>query len=325
MFNKVVVTGSLAFDHIMSMPGSFKNHIMPDQLHILNVSFIMNTFRQEFGGTGGNIAWTLGLLNTPTTLVAAAGDDFGPYRRHLEKNGFIDLSGMRAFKGAHTARGFVITDGDDNQIWGFYEGAMKESKTISLKNFLKGKEIVMIAPNNPEAMMNYVNEAVASKVPYVFDPAFNIALFTLSDLKKAVKNSHILIGNDYEITLIKRRLRLSSKGLLRNCNILITTLGSKGSRIQSKDGLIKIPAASPQNESDPTGAGDTFRAGFLAGYVRDFPLEICGKMGSLSAVYTVEKYGTQTHRFTLKQFAQRFRGNFSEELPLSTEFEKRKL
>jgi adenosine kinase len=297
------------------MPGFFKNHIMPDQLHILNVSFIMNTFRQEFGGTGGNIAWTLGLLNTPSVLVASAGDDFGAYKKHLMKNRFIDLLGIRVSRSVHTARGFVITDGDDNQIWGFYEGAMEESNKISLRNIIKGKEIVMIAPNSPKAMINYVNESVSLKVPYVFDPAFNIAHFTLSDLKRSVKNSHILIGNDYEITLIRRRLKLSSKGLLRNCNILVTTLGSKGSRIQHRDRLLRVPAAHPQNESDPTGAGDAFRAGFLAGYVRDLPLDVCGRMGSVAAVYIVEKYGTQTHSFTLTGFTRRYRRNFNGVLP----------
>ena len=314
MYKRVVVTGSLAFDHIMSMPGRFKDQIMPDKLHILNVSFIMNTFRQEFGGTGGNIAYGLSLLNTPCVLVAAVGGDFTLYKKHLANIKNIDLTGIKIFKKDKTARGFVTTDRDDNQIWGFYEGAMRNSSKILLKPYLNKDNLLMIAPNDPAAMIKYVNEAINLKVPYIFDPAFNISHFALSDLRKAVKNSDILIGNDYEITLIKRRLKLSSANLLRNCHLLVTTLGSKGSVIESKDEKIRIPSAVPQNESDPTGAGDAYRAGFLAGYVRNLSLKICGRMGALAAVYTVEKYGTQTHSFTSGQFQQRYRDNFESKI-----------
>ncbi|OFY38574.1 MAG: hypothetical protein A2Z69_00885 [Bacteroidetes bacterium RBG_13_44_24] len=315
MLKKIVVTGSLAYDHIMSMPGRFKDQIMPDKLHILNVSFIMNTFRQEYGGTGGNIAYTLGLLNTPCLLAATVGGDFGLYRKHLAKMKNIDLKGVKVFKKSKTARGFVTTDRDDNQIWGFYDGAMRNASKISLKLYIDRESLLVIAPNDPKAMMRYVREAINLKVPYVFDPAFNITHFTHSDLKKAVKYSNILIGNDYEITLVKRRLNLSSKSILKNCHLLVTTLGSEGSRIESEHKVIHVPVAKPENQSDPTGAGDAFRAGFMAGYVRDLPLRTCGKMGALTAVYTVEKYGTQTHKFTLSQFYQRYKENFNNELP----------
>lgn len=314
MYKRVVVTGSLAYDHIMSMPGRFRDQIMPDKLHILNVSFIMNTFRQEFGGTGGNVAYSLGLLNTPCVLVGAVGGDFALYKKHLAKNGELDLSGIKAFKNKKTARGFVTTDRDDNQIWGFYGGAMSRSAGIPLKPYLDKVSLLMVAPNDPKAMMKYVNEAINAKISYVFDPAFNIAHFALPDLKKAVENSKILIGNDYENTLMMRRLNLSKKSLLKKCHWMITTLGSKGSRIESKDRVISIPPAKPMNESDPTGAGDAYRAGFLAGYVRDLPLPVCGRMGALSAVYTVEKYGTQTHKFTLSEFKKRYKDNFGGEL-----------
>ena len=312
MFKKVIVTGSLAYDHIMTMPGYFRDHIMSEKLHILNISFIMNTFRQEFGGTGGNIAWTLGFLKTPTTLVAAAGDDFGSYEKHLNKRS-IDLSGVKVFKNVHTARGFVTTDGDDNQIWGFYEGAMKNSRTLSLKKLLKEDVIVMIAPNDPQAMIKYVNEAIGSAKPYVFDPAFNIPHFETKDLKKAIKKSEILIGNDYEIELIQEKLRLTKKEVFKLARIVVTTLGAKGSRIETSASSFEIPSAKPKNETDPTGAGDAYRAGFLAGYVRGLKLDVCGKMGAVAAVYTVEKYGTQTHRFTTRDFISRYKQNYGDE------------
>ena len=312
MFKKVVVTGSLAFDHIMSMPGRFQDHIMPDKIHILNVSFIMNTFRQEFGGTAGNIAWSLGLLETPVNILASAGKDFKPYKKHLSQIKSLNLSGIKIFKKLLTARGFVVTDRNDNQIWGFYEGAMKMSDTFSLKKFLKEKAILMIAPNDPEAMIKYANESIKYNVPYIFDPAFNIPHIEAKDLKYAINNSEILIGNDYEIELVKTKLRLTKKELLKLAKIVITTLGSKGSKIETHFSTFAIPPAKPKNESDPTGAGDAYRAGFLAGYFRGLPLDICGKMGSLASVYTVEKYGTQTHKFTIREFAIRYKNSFDE-------------
>jgi len=311
MFKRVVVTGSLAFDNIMSMPGRFKDHILPEKIHILNISFIMNTFRQEHGGTGGNISWNLGLLGTPNILVAAAGNDFSQYQKHFSKLSLVDTSHVKVYKNLLTARGFVTTDKDNNQIWGFYEGAMKMSKFLSVKKYLSKDVVLMIAPNDPLAMIRYVEEAINKNTPYIFDPAFNIPHFDNKVLKKAVKNSKILIGNDYEIELIKSKLEWSSKDLIKNTEILITTLGPKGARIENKGKVYNIPSAKPNNESDPTGAGDAFRAGFLAGFVRGFPLQICGRMGALTAIYTVEKYGTQTHTFTKTQFINRYKKNYA--------------
>lgn len=317
-YNKIVVTGSLAYDHIMSMPGRFSDHILPDKLHILNVSFIMKTFRQEFGGTGGNIAYTLSLLQIPTFLVATAGKDFVLYQEHLSKTKYIDLSAVKIIRNENTARGFVITDRDDNQIWGFYDGAMRYSSEMNLTQYLNKDTLLVIAPNDPKAVMGYVNQAISSDTSYIFDPAFNIPHFGIRDLMKAISNSTILIGNDYEITLIKRKLKLSSTQLLDKCHIVVTTLGSKGSLIHTKEQKTVVPSAKPKNESDPTGAGDAYRAGFLAGYIRNLPLGVCGRMGALAAVYTVEKYGTQTHNFTLKAFQERYRKNFGGQPPYFT-------
>lgn len=299
------------------MPGRFSEHIMPDKLHILNVSFIMKTFRQEFGGTAGNIAYTLALLRTSNILLAAGGDDFTDYRKHLSKLKNIDITGIKFFRGEKTARGFVITDRDDNQIWGFYDGAMRFSSKLNFKKYLGRDSLLVIAPNDPKAVMQYVNEAISAKISYMFDPAFNIPHFSAGDLRKAIYSSAILIGNDYEITLIKKKLGLSEKQLLNNCHIVVTTLGSRGSVIRTYKQKIIIPPAKPKNETDPTGAGDAYRAGFLAGYIRDFPLEVCGRMGAISAVYTVEKYGTQTHKFTIKEFERRFKYNFKMDLLLT--------
>jgi adenosine kinase len=305
----IIVTGSLAFDNIMSMPGRFSDHIMPDKLHILNVSFIMKTFRQEFGGTAGNIAYSLALLHTPSVLLAGVGNDFTEYDRHISKYPLIKKA-YKVFKNEKTAQGFAITDRDDNQIWGFYDGAMRYSSRLKLAPYFIKNVLIMMAPNNPVAMEKYVDQAISAKCEFVYDPAFNIPHFSLNSLKKAVFNSTILIGNDYEITLIKRRLKLSSLDFLKKCRIVITTKGSKGSSIQTTVRTINIPAANPKSEADPTGAGDAYRSGFLAGFVRNFPLEVCGKMGAVASVYTVEKYGTQTHSFTPNQFKKRYVDNF---------------
>lgn len=316
MVSPIIVAGSIAFDHIMSMPGRFSDHIMPDQLHILNVSFIMKTFRQEFGGTGGNISYTLGLLRIPNTLVSVAGGDFSDYKKHLLKDKRINVN-VKIYKNEQTARGFVITDRDDNQIWGFYDGAMRLSIKVSLNKYLKKDSLVMIAPNNPVAMEKYVDEAIEHGSEFMFDPAFNIPHFRLRSLKKAVFHSTITIGNDYEITLIKKRLGLSTNQITNKCKILITTRGSSGSVIQTKKGSFKIPPAKPKNSSDPTGAGDAYRSGFLAGYIKGMPLDVCGKMGAISSVYTVEKYGTQTHKFSINDFKKRYEQNFGEEKALT--------
>jgi adenosine kinase len=310
MYQRVIVTGSLSYDHIMGMPTRFRDHIMPDKLHVLNVSFIMKRFRREFGGTGGNIAYTLSLLKTPSILVATAGSDFAPYKKHLKKQKFIDAAGIKTYKNIATAHGFVMTDQDDNQIWGFYEGAMKKAGKVDLKKYFQKGDFLVIAPNDPNAMIKYADEAILAKIPFMFDPAFNIPHFSISKLKKASVNADILIGNDYEIELIRRKLKWTKKQLSSRTNIVITTLGAKGSKIENKEKTIKIPPAKPQNTSDPTGAGDCYRAGFLAGYFKGSSLKVCGRMGSITSVYTVEKYGTQTHGFTKEEFIERYKQNF---------------
>lgn len=302
----------MAYDHIMSMPGKFRDHIMPEKIHVLNVSFIMQTFRKEFGGTAGNIAYNLALLKIPTILAAAAGSDFEPYNKHLGKLSKLTKR-IKIFKNETTATGFVITDHDDNQIWGFYQGAMKYSQKLSLSKVVKPGDFLVVAPNDPKAMMEYVRKSINSGIPYLFDPAFNIPHFTISDLKTAISNCQILIGNDYEIELICKRLSTKKEKLVNNDQILITTLGAKGSEIIYDKKTYIIPAAKAKNISDPTGAGDAYRAGFLAGYINDLPILECGRMGATAAVYTVEKYGTQTHTFSLSSFRKRYQENFGGE------------
>jgi len=315
MFKRVVTTGSLAFDHIMRMPGKFSDHILPDKIHILNVGFLVKEFNKEFGGTSINVAYTLSLLGVPSLVVASAGKDFSPYREYLDKFKKIDLSGVKIYENEICSQGFVITDSNNNQIWGYFKGAMDNNSSLKLGNYLKKTDFLVVGPNDGQAMIKFAKTALSLGVKYMFDPAFNIPHLSKEDLKSSIRSSTILIGNDYEIELIKRRLLWSQAKLLKNAAIVVTTLGPKGAIIETESEKILIPAARPLNESDPTGAGDAFRAGFLAGFVRGLPLEVCGKMGAVASVYTVEKYGTQTHHFTANEFARRFRTNYKEELP----------
>lgn len=313
----VIVTGSLGYDYIMDFPGRFADRIMPDKIHKLSLSFLVDKLSKQFGGTGANIAYTLKLLGVEPWLLACAGDDFDSYKKHLEKHG-ISTKGIAVHKGSTTSSYFVITDQDDNQIGSFFVGAMKYARDLSLASqdiVLRGKTMsynnfVVIAPTDPRAMVKYVKECRAGHLAYLYDPAFQIATFTPDELKEGIEGAAILIGNDYEIALIEGRIAVSHEELLMMTPVVITTLGAKGSVIETTKEAIHIKPAKPKNTSDPTGAGDAYRAGFLAGYLRKYDLIICGQMGSVAAVYTVEKYGTQTHTFTKKEFINRYKENY---------------
>ena len=303
--SSVVVTGSLAFDHIMNLPGKFTDYILADKIHSLNVSFLVDTLRKEFGGTGGNIAYNLALLGIKVKLVAAIGRDGDEYVEKL-KRVKIDVSKVKIFKRVLTAAGFVITDRSDNQIWNFYGGAMRRAGEISLQSIKVKPKLVIIAPNDPQAMIQYAKECRQRQWEYLFDPAFYIPALSKKELLMAAKGAGVVIGNDYEITMLKRKIgSVNTIG-----QVLITTLGEEGSLISQDGKEWRIPAAKPKKIVDPTGAGDAYRAGFVAGYVKDLPLEVCGRMGAVCAAYTVEKYGTQTHKFNQKEFRQRYAANF---------------
>lgn len=309
-YKRVVVTGSLAYDHIMSMPVRFRDYIMPDKIHMLNVSFIMDKFRKEFGGTGGNQAYSLARLGVPNLLVAAAGNDFGAYKSHQQEVPGLDTSGVVEFGDVPTAQGFVMTDRDDNQIWGFYEGAMAKAREVTLKQHFTEGDMLIVAPNDPEAMVNCVREAVEAGVDFVYDPAFNIPRIAPDQLAFAVKNCKILIGNDYEIELLRRSLKMPDDEFFDMDRIVVTTFGSEGSKIRQGNSETGVGAVKVTNVVDPTGAGDAYRSGFAAGYVKGKDLETCGQMGAVSAAYAVENYGTQSYKYTADEFNARYNEAF---------------
>lgn len=308
----IIVTGSLGYDYIMDFPGRFADRIMPEKIHALSLSFLVDTLSKQFGGTGANIAYTLKLLGVEPQVLACAGGDFDEYRTHLHAHG-ISTYGITIHKKEKTSSYFVITDQDDNQIGSFYVGAMKHASRLSIP---PGDHFVVIAPNDPKAMVRYVRECRDYELPYLYDPAFQIGMFSPDELKTGIEGAALLIGNDYEIALIEDRLGITHEELIVMVPAVITTLGAKGSIIETRKEAIHVKPAKPRNTCDPTGAGDAYRAGFLAGYRRGYDLATCGQMGSTAAAYTVETYGTQTHTFTKEEFIARYKENFGTALSL---------
>jgi adenosine kinase len=313
----VLVSGSLAFDFIMDFPGYFKDHIDPSKLHILNVSFLVESLKKLRGGTAGNIAYNLVLLKQPVSILAAAGKDFSEYEEFL-KNAEVDTSGIKVFEDEFTARGNIITDKDDNQITAFYTGAMKHSSKLSTPDI--DDTFVVIAPNDPEAMLKLVRECKDSKTPYMFDPGMQLPRLSDDQIKDGITGAEILIGNDYEMGIILKRLNLKEEDLLDYSKVIITTLGKEGALVLSKEGKVKVSPAKANEVLDPTGAGDSFRAGFLKGYLNKLGLRISAQMGSVAACFTIETYGTTTHRFSVEEFKNRYKENYGEELNLSQVF-----
>jgi adenosine kinase len=309
------IIGSLAYDYIMDFPGRFADRIMEDKIHSLSLSFLVDNLKKQFGGTGLNIAYTLKLLGIDPYVLACAGNDFTPYKSFLKKHR-ISTQYIKEYKDRASSSYFCITDMDNNQIGSFYVGAMKHAGKLSLHTVTQPVQFVMIAPTDPGAMVKTVTECRMLNVPYMYDPAFQIATFTKEQLTEGITGAKILIANDYEMTLLEEKTESSHEEIVAKVPIIITTLGAKGSIIETRHESIHIKPANVKNIVDPTGAGDAYRGGFLAGYLRGFSLDICGRMGSVAAAYTVELFGTQTHRYTKREFITRFDSNFPGDIKL---------
>jgi len=310
--NTILVSGSLVYDRIMDFPGFFKDHILPDKIHILNVSFLINGLKEGFGGTAGNIAYNLSLLGLRPKLLGIAGEDFGKYANWLKKQN-IDLSQVKTVKGELTANAYIMADKSDNQITAFYPGPVDTNYCQVAKKY-SNAIIAIVSPDAKERMLEYVKIYKANQVPYILDPGQQITCLTGSELKRAINGAKVLIGNDYEIHLTKKKTGCNIGKLRSMVEILIITKGAKGSEIYKDGKKIKIPSAKPKNDCDPTGAGDAYRAGLIKGLIEGWPLEKTGRLAGLVSVYTVEKYGTQTHGFSMSGLRKRYRENFGEEL-----------
>ncbi|MFA5183974.1 MAG: carbohydrate kinase family protein [Patescibacteria group bacterium] len=311
----VAVSGSLAYDQIMDFPGRFSDHILPEAIHNLNLSFFLNSCRQSFGGTAGNIAYNLYLLQERPAILGVAGSDFLNYQKLL-KSRRADIGRIRIVPGARTATAYIITDQGDNQIAGYYPGPLPKNYARPAALSLGPVDLAIVAPDDKDRMLAYSAVYKKGHTPYIFDPGQALIAFSAVELRQAVSGAKILIGNDYEIKLIQDKLKVSLAALTKQVEILIITQGAQGSEIYQGNEKIVVKAAKPKNTSDPTGAGDAYRAGLIKGLLKGYNLKTCGQMAALAAVYTVEKFGTQTHKFTLREFQKRYQENFKEKLVL---------
>jgi adenosine kinase len=311
----IIITGTLSYDFIMDFSGRFADRIMPDKLHCLSLSFLVDKLSKQHGGTAGNIAYSMRMLGLRPVILSPAGNDFGPYKTFLEKHN-IPTTYISVHKNVATSAYFVMTDKDDSQIGSFFTGATKYAKRLHISDVPDSGPFVVLAPTEPLAMKQYVKECTRLHMQYMYDPAFQIGNFTPAELTEGITHAQILIGNDYEIALIEQKLGISHDELISMVPIVVTTLGSKGSIIETRRDAMHIKRADAENASDPTGAGDAYRAGFVSGYLRGYDLPVCGQMGSVTAAYTVEKYGTQTHSFTQKEFIARYKKSFGKTISL---------
>ena len=310
----VVCSGSIAYDYILTFKGHFKEHILLDKTHILNLSFLVDDLQKRRGGVAGNYAHNLALLGYPAAVLATAGTDATEYRDWLVARG-IDCRGLRLLEGEISATGFTTTDLDANQLTGYYGGAMWRAAILGLDDAPPAVDAVIIGPNDPGAMKRLVRECRERSVPFVFDPAHQLPMMSGDDVVDSTRGAWIVIGNDYELELIEQRAGRDVDGLLELAEIVVTTLGRQGSRICTRDRKVEIPAATPVRESDPTGAGDAYRAGLVAGLLRGLDIEAAGRVASLAATYAVEQVGTVEHDYTTAEFSQRYQEAFGVALP----------
>lgn len=305
----IYISGSMAYDRIMDFPGRFSDHILPDKIHILNVCFTVNGMVEKFGGTAGNVAYSLSLMNEAPLVLATIGKDYASYFEWLKKNG-ISVDGIRIIDGEFTASAYITTDKADNQITGFNPGAMKFPSGFQFNEAVAGTPIALIAPGNLQDMAAYASACRAKGITYICDPGQSLTGWEGNALKEWINGSMILISNDYELELIKKITGLEKKDLFGLTKTIITTLGEKGSVISSPDGDLSIPTAQVSEVVDPTGAGDAYRAGLLKGLVTGKSMENAARMGAVAAAYAIEKYGTQEHSYTYEEFEHRYSSNF---------------
>ncbi len=305
------ISGSLAYDRIMDFPGRFSDHILPDKIHILNVCFTVNGMVEKFGGTAGNVAYSLGLLGERPKVLAAIGKDYGTYFEWLRQNG-LPLDGIRVVEEEFTAGAYITTDRADNQITGFNPGAMKYQTEYEFSDEDTGGSICLIAPGNLRDMIEYAAACRNRGIKYICDPGQSLTQWDGKALKDWIEGSTLLVSNDYELELIIKMTGLDKKELLGLTGTIITTTGEKGSLVSSGCLDEGIGVAKATDVVDPTGAGDAYRAGLLKGLATGKDMLTSAKMGAVAASYAVEKYGTQEHRFSLDDFMKRYRENFGE-------------
>jgi adenosine kinase len=306
MTTKLVVTGSIAFDYLMSFPGKFTEHLLADHVQRVSLSFLVDTMDKRRGGCGPNIAYTLALLGERPQLMSTAGQDFDDYRQWLEAAG-IDTSLVLQVPGKFTASFFCSTDTENNQIASFYTGAMANAAELSLRT-VTDPGLVIVSPNDPDAMVQYAEECRALRVPYIFDPGQ--ARMSGEELREGIEGAHVLVCNDYEMELIRQKTSMGEDDVLEVAETLIVTRGENGCSIYEKGGRVDVSAVTPHRIVDPTGVGDAFRGGLMKGMASGASYQVSAQIGSVAATYALEHLGGLSHAYTIEEFKSRYRQHF---------------
>ena len=307
---KALICGSAAFDTIMVFEGRFREHILPEQLHILNVSFLVPRLRREFGGCAGNIAYNLALLGDPAVPMATVGRDFAPYREWMERSG-LPHQHMRVIDSELTAQAFITTDHDDNQITAFHPGAMQHAH---LNRVSDARDIVIgiVAPDGRQGMVEHAEQFADQGIPFIFDPGQGLPMFDAADLDRFIEQANWVAVNDYEWQLLQQKTGWTVRDLTQRVEALVVTRGSKGSIIHTLDGQFEIPCAKAAAVVDPTGCGDAYRAGLLHGLMHDLDYETSGQIAAVMGALKIESRGTQNHRATPQQLERRLAESFGD-------------
>ncbi len=303
-----LICGSLAYDTIMVFPDQFKNHILPDKVHILNVSFLVPRMRREFGGCAGNIAYNLKLLGGEPVPMATVGQDFGPYREWFEELG-IRLDQVKVIDELFTPQAFITTDHDNNQITAFHPGAMMRSYENHVRN-VEGVTFGIVSPDGREGMLQNAKEFAEAGIPFIFDPGQAMPLFNGEELRHFIDQADYVTVNDYESNLLQERTGWSEKDIAGKVKAYIVTRGPHGCEIHAEGKKHNVPPAHERRVTDPTGCGDAFRAGLIFGIEKGYDWLTIGRIGNLMGALKVEHPGTQNQRFDYDEFAEQFRQQF---------------
>jgi adenosine kinase len=308
---KLIVTGSIAFDYLMSFPGKFTEHLLPEHMQRVSLSFLVDTMDKRRGGCAPNIAYTLALLGERPQLMATAGQDFGDYGAWLSAAG-VDTSLVKVIGNKFTASFFCSTDEANNQIASFYTGAMANAGELSFRTVdgLASDGLVIISPNDPEAMVQYAEECSTTGIKYIWDPGQQCARMDGAQLKDGIVGAHMVICNDYEFELIRQKTGMQEADVLAVASALIITRGEHGSTVITRDQRIDVAAVPPERIVDPTGVGDAFRGGLMKGLASGRSLEVSARMGSVAATWALEHLGGTSHAYTWPEFVQRYEAHF---------------